>query len=144
MFDETGFPKELEDTINNADEKVDKKELLEDIFKSYVAKLFEVNIKNKRLPYGVLVEVKKLLISAFRAASLDVYQRSVGQYEEMFDNTVQEIIDFASGQNDEGEDIVEQDPNQRLEVNVKEYENLKNASDNSFEKNDSGIYVPKE
>lgn len=138
MIDDAGFAKDLEKTINNADEKVDKRELLEDIFKSYVAKLFEVNIQERRLPYGVLIEVKRLLIAAFRSASLSEYQRSVKQYEELFDKTVQEIIDYASTRNNEGEDIIEEDKGKVLEINAKEYQNQSN-----FKKNDSGLFIPK-
>jgi hypothetical protein len=109
MSDEYNFQKELESSIENADIKLDRSELLEDIFKIYVAKLFELCLnKSKaqnRLPFDALVEVKKNIISEFRKASLGMIQKSVEQYEELFEKTVQEIVNDA-GLAHQGEDIM--------------------------------------
>ena len=93
------FQKELEKSILKADEKLDKKELLIDVFKSYVAKLFEMTINKSgtknRIEYSALVQTKRNIINEFRQASLSELQMSVKQYEDLFDKTVQEIVDFA-------------------------------------------------
>ena len=100
MSDEYNFQKELESSIANADPKLDKKELLEDIFKIYVAKLFEIAIQKSktkdRLPLEALIEIKRNLISEFRQASLEMIQMSVEQYEVLFEKTVKEIVDSAA------------------------------------------------
>jgi len=141
MKDNTGFISDLEKSILHSDGNLDRNELLEDIFKSYVAKLFEMQIVNKRLPFAVLKEVKRNLISEFRSASLEMYQKSVEQYEELFNKTVQEIVDFA-GTRHSGEDVVE-DANQVLEVNSNEYLN-ESAIGSQFTKTAGGIIIPKD
>jgi hypothetical protein len=107
MSTEYNFQTDLENSINNADPKLNKKELLEDIFKIYVAKMFEIAIKKSktpdRLPYDALVEIKRNLISEFRKASLEMIQMSVEKYEELFEKTVQEIVNDA-GLAHKGED----------------------------------------
>jgi hypothetical protein len=99
MSDTYNFQQELESSITNADPKLNKKELLEDIFKIYVAKLFEIAIQKSktkdRLPLEALIEIKRNLISEFRQASLEMIQLSVEQYEVLFERTVQEIVNDA-------------------------------------------------
>jgi hypothetical protein len=99
MPEEYNFQKDLETSIANSDPKLNKKELLEDIFKIYVAKLFEIAIQKSktpnRLPLEALVEIKRNLISEFRKASLEMIQMSVEQYEVLFEKTVQEIVNDA-------------------------------------------------
>jgi hypothetical protein len=121
MSEEFNFQNELKSSIFNADDKVNKKELLEDIFKSYVAKLFEKVITGKRLPFDALVEVKGNLIREFRATDLSEYQRTVEQYEELFDTTVKEILSFAASQHD-GRDSAIFAP-QELVINPRVYVN---------------------
>ena len=142
MQDDTGFIKDLEDSIINSDGELERNELLESIFKTYVAKLFEIQIQNKRLPFGVLQEVKRKLISEFRSASLGVYQKSVEQYEKMFDDTVQDIVDFAS-QRHSGEDIIEEDTNQVLSIDPEAYLNEIELG-SEFTKTPGGIIVRKD
>jgi len=100
MAEEYNFQKELKDRILNADPmKFDRHELLEDIFKIYVAKLFEFTLGRKskdRLEVDAMVEVKKNLINEFRNTELGEYQKSVEWYEDMFDETVQEILNDAA------------------------------------------------
>ena len=126
---EYNFQVELKNAIFKADPKLDRKELLIDIFKSYVAKMFEIALKQKGMPYDALVEIKNNLIREFRAADLSEYQKSVEQYEDLFDATVKEILDFAAEQH-KGVDIVQRAP-QNLEVNGDAYIN------------EGGLYLPK-
>ena len=122
MSEEYNFQKELENSINNADVKLNRKELLEDIFKIYVAKLFELALQKSatkdRMPYDALVEIKRNLISEFRAASLEMNQLSVEKYEQLFESTVQEIVNDA-GLAHKGEDsaIIKS----KLDINKREY-----------------------
>jgi len=125
---EYNFQKDLENSILNADPKIDRKELLIDIFKSYVAKMFEFTLTKKGLPYEALVEVKNNLISEFRRAELSERQMSVEQYEALFDSTVQEILAFAASQH-QGRDSVSMG-NQSLQINPEAYIN------------EGGLYVP--
>ena len=126
---EYNFQKELKDAIFNADVKIDRKELLIDIFKSYVAKLFEISLDKKKLPYDDLVEVKRNLIAEFRAADLSEYQKSVEDYEILFDDTVKEILQFAAERHQGVDSVVH--ANQSLEINPEAYIN------------EGGLYVPK-
>jgi len=123
------FQAELKKAIFNADVKINRKELLEDIFKSYVAKLFEITLKKKGMPYDALVEVKNNLIREFRATDLSEYQQSVEQYEQLFDKTVKEILDFAAERH-QGMDVVQRAP-QNFEINGDAYVN------------EGGLYLPK-
>ena len=125
---EYNFQVELKNTIFKADPKLDRKELLIDIFKSYVAKLFEIALKKKGMPYDALVEIKNNLIREFRAADLSEYQKSVEQYEELFDKSVKEILDFAAERH-QGVDIVQRAP-QNFEINGDAYVN------------EGGLYLP--
>ena len=131
MGKEYNFQKELKDSIFNSDAaKIDRNELLEDIFKAYVAKLFEFNLGRKgvnRLEIGVMVEVKKNLINEFRNTELGEYQKSVEQYEDLFETTIQEIFNDASKAH-EGSNIVSVD--QTLQINPKAYVN------------EGGLFIP--
>lgn len=126
------FQKELKDSIFKSDAtKIDRHELLEDIFKSCVAKLFEFNLgrsKKDRLESGVMVEVKRNLINEFRGAELSEYQKTVKWYEDKFDDTIQEIFNDAA-KNHQGVNKVA--VNQTLEVNRDVY------------LNEGGIYIPR-
>ena len=105
MGDTYNFQTELKNSIFNADPKLNRKDLLDDIFKSYVAKLFERVLSKEKLPFDALVQVKNNLISEFRSAELSEYQKSVEQYDELFDNTVKEILSLAASRH-QGNDSV--------------------------------------
>jgi len=131
MEKEYNFQKELKKSIFESDpNKIDKHDLLKQIFKAYVAKLFEYNLSKKRedrLEFGVLVEVKRNLISEFRKTDLGEYQKSTGWYEYIFDKTIKEIFEEAA-KNHQGADSV--NIQQTLEINPKSYIN------------ESGLFVP--
>jgi len=131
--DDYDFQKDLQNSIFNADPKLNRDDLLLDIFKSYVAKLFELVLSRQgsesRIPFDALVQIKKNLISEFRLASLGEYQQSVKWYEEMFEATVQEILNDASLAH-QGADTIELDQNQELSVDINGYIN------------EGGLYVP--
>jgi len=115
------FQKELKDAIFNADIKLDRKELLTDIFKSYVAKLFERVLVRGRVPFDAMVQIKNNLINEFRSADLSEYQKSVEQYDELFDATVKEILNQAALRH-KGVDTIHRGA-QNLEINPEIYIN---------------------
>jgi len=116
---EYNFQKELKNAIINADPKLNRIELLTDIFKSYVAKMFELVITKKGLPFESLVKIKENLITEFRSADLAEYQRSVEWYENLFNNTVKEILEYATARHS-GQNLV-MPANQNLEINPGAY-----------------------
>jgi len=119
-----GFQEDLRNSIINADPKLDREQLLSDIFKSFVAKLFEhVLQKDNRLPFDAMVEVKRNLINEFKTASLDEYQQSMQWYDDLFEKTVKEILESAALAH-QGVDLVTRAPQ-------------------NFEVNPSGLYIPK-
>ena len=134
MTPEEQFRSELKTAIFNADPKIDRKELLTDIFKSYVAKLFEMTmIRNSkktegRIEFDAMVEIKRSLISEFRLAELAEYQRSEAQYDELFEATVREILNDAALAH-RGDNMVEHAQN--LHIN-----------DDAFAKS-GNLFVPK-
>jgi len=121
MSDAYNFQDELKKSIFNADDKIDRKELLSDIFKCYVAKLFERTLTKEKLPFDAIVKIKNNLISEFRTADLSEYQRTVEQYEQLFDSTVKEILSLAAMRH-KGTDIVHR-ASQNLEINPEIYIN---------------------
>lgn len=122
MTEEEEVQKELKEKIFGCDsDKFDRHELLEDIFKMYVAKLFELNLGRKganRIELGVMVEVKRRLIDTFVGAELGEYQKSIKWYEDTFDETVQEILNDAAKAH-QGSNVVSVD--QTLEINKDAY-----------------------
>lgn len=125
------FQKDLRKAIIDADPKLKKDELLIDIFKSFVAKMFEFALsraeKNEsRLTMNQLVSIKHNLISEFRSAELGEHQQSVEWYDDLFEQTVKEIYESAAHQ---GIETVQR-ASQNLEINPEAYK---------FEK---GIYRP--
>jgi len=122
---EQGFRKALEDTLNNADHRLDRHELLEDVFKTLVAKLLQTSMENgkgekkDRLEMGALLTAKRELINECRQASLGQYQKSVEDYEKLFQITLEEIFNDASNAH-KGEDSVKY-ANQNLEINKDAY-----------------------
>ena len=132
MSKEYDFQKELKDRIFNADPmKLDRHELLEDIYKIYVAKLFEFTLGRKgkdRLETDAMIEVKRNLISEFRKTELGEYQKSVEWYEDMFDEAVQEILNDAALAHKTGSQSVTID--QTLQINPEAYVN------------EGGLFIP--
>ncbi len=131
MGKEYNFQKELKKTIFGSDpDKIDRHELLENIFKAYVAKLFEFNLgraKENRLEANVMIEVKRNLISEFRKTEIGEYQKSVEWYEDLFETTVNEILNDAANSN-KGVDTVS--VNQTLQINPEAYVN------------EGGLFIP--
>ena len=110
------FQEDLVDSIRNRSGSIDPKDLLEDIFKTYVAKMMEQNVlaNKNRMETGFLLSMKGFLISEFRAARLE-HQMSESQYSALFDATVQEIFNEAAHTHD-GEDKAEIDENRSLNI----------------------------
>jgi hypothetical protein len=123
MSETYNFQTELKNSIFNADPKLDRKELLVDIFKSYVAKLFERTLTREKLPFDALVQIKNNLINEFRQAELAEYQKSVDQYDKLFDETVKEILSLAASRH-QGMDSAVRGP-QELVINPEIYMNEK-------------------
>lgn len=124
MADEYNFQQDLHDSIFNADPKLNRKELLSDIFKAYTAKMFEFVVTRRkdpenRLPFDAILEVKKNLISEFRKTELSEHQQSVEWYEKLFDATVQEILAEAAASH-AGQNTV-QLAQQQLEIDPEAY-----------------------
>lgn len=140
MSDTYNFQKDLEDSINNADQSLDRKELLVDIFKIYTAKLFEMVLQRSatagRMEVAGLVAVKQEIISEFRKASLPNIQMSVEQYEALFEKTVEEIMNDAAVAH-KGEDSARIQSN--LEINMDAYR-AHHAS--GWKATPSGLIVP--
>jgi hypothetical protein len=136
MAAEYNFQAALVKSIINADAKLDRRELLIDIFKAYVAKLFELKLsKGERLPYDALVQIKRNLINEFRQAELAEYQQSIEWYENLFDKTVEEILNDAAARH-QGIDTM-QEATQVLSVHAKGY-----AASKGMTITPSGLVVP--
>lgn len=130
MAEEYNFQKELKKSIIYADEKLNRHELRDDIFKSYVAKLFEVALtKNEsgKLEVNALHQIRRNLIDEFRSADLGEYQKSVEYYEHLFDTAMKEIFNQASHAH-RGVDKISS--NQSLQINKDAYIN------------EGGLFVP--
>ena len=126
------FQTDLKNSIFNADSKLDKEELLTDIFKSFVAKMFEhvMTRKNSSLPrlsVDELVTIKRNLIHEFRSAELSEHQKSEQWYDDLFEVTVKEIVESASHQGIETVQLA----SQNLEINPEAY------------KREGGLFIPK-
>ncbi len=92
------FQAELSKAINSADPKLDRKDLLVDVFKFYTAKLLEYYLHKSggALQSGSIDQLRRNLIHEFREAPLAEYQQSVEWYEKLFDSTIQEILNDAA------------------------------------------------
>lgn len=132
------FQKELENSVLRADTKLKRDELLVDIFKTYVAKMMERNVRDNkhRLEEGFINAMRGYLISEFRKAKLGEYQMSEGQYSKLFDEAVKEIFNFASSRH-EGEDVMAYDKNRQLSIDMLGYQN------EVLRKSPGGIILPK-
>ena len=127
---EYNFQKDLKKSILEADPKLDKIELLTDVFKAYTAKMFEHVLGKKednRLEFDAMIQVKRNLIDEFRKTELGEYQRSEKWYEDLFDQTMQEILNDAANAHN-GVDQVSVD--QTLQINPEAYIN------------EGGLFVP--
>jgi hypothetical protein len=127
---EYNFQKELKKSVLKADPKFDKVDILRQIFKAYVAKMFEHVLSKKRkdrLEADAMMVTRKNLISEFRKAELGEIQRSVKWYEELFDTAMREILNEAA-HNHQGIDSAS--INQTLEINKDAYIN------------EGGLFVP--
>jgi len=122
MSSDYNFQQDLENAILKSDSsKIDRHELLTDIFKNYVAKLFEYVLSKKsknRIEFDAMVQIKRNLINEFTKASLGEYQKTTEQYEDLFDVCIQEIFNEAA-LNHAGEDMV--GVSQTLEINPTAY-----------------------
>ena len=124
----------LEDLVlNNTDDKNPPKVYIKQAFKYYVAEYFicikdSVNEK-QGLPKDAIEEGKKYLISVFRKCDFNEHQRSYEWYENVFNETVYEILNLTSYTH-KGKDTVEQSKTE-LVVNGDAYVN------------EGGLYVPK-
>ena len=133
MSEEYDFGKELAESVKKS-QMEDKAEYISMVFKSYVAKLLEMVLQRsgrEALETGAIDEVKKNLIVEFRKAKLGNYQRSIEQYEELFDKTIQEILNDAAIAHD-GQDSATFDD--RMVYNAK--------TGRLLETTPSGIWLP--
>ena len=126
------FQSELEKAVLQADPNLDREELLIDIFKSFVAKMFEHvlsrgSFSDTRLRLDQVVVIKQNLINEFRTAALETHQKPVEWYEALFEKTVGEIYESAKHR---GEDVSRR-ASHNLEINIDAY------------KNEGGLFLPK-
>lgn len=114
------FQKELEASIFDADPNQDRDELLTMIFKSYVAKSLEYTLRKKlnRIEQSAMETIRRNLISEFRKAELSEHQKSVEQYEDLFDTAIEEIFNDAAHAHG-GQDAITVDKS--LEINPQGY-----------------------
>jgi hypothetical protein len=141
------FQEDLKTTLSKVDQtRLDRKEVLIDIFKTTVAKLFELQLSKSgtedRLRFEQLVLIKNNIIRLFRGAELSEVQMSEKQYEDLFDTTVQEIMNDAAS-NHQGVDSVRY-ANQNLYVNADAYRDSHGMNAGSrFARTPAGIIIPK-
>ena len=135
------FQKELKKQVFESNLKMSRGEILEDIFKSYVAKMLEQNVRKNlgRLEADFVLALKGYMITEFRKADLAEFQKSEAQYSGLFDAAMKEIYEFAAN-NHKGYNNVEMDTNQQLEVNIRAYQNEK--AKNNLKVSDGGIILP--
>jgi len=119
--DKVKLTKVLEGAVMSATAKVKPSEVIRSIFKHAVSSMFEKAIVNKSdgtsgMMYDVILETKRNLISTFRDANLQNHQKPIDWYEDLFDKTVQEILNFAAKMH-EGEDITEFDNHRQFSIN---------------------------
>jgi hypothetical protein len=124
----------IADQVKNADPKINREVLLEEIFKNTVIDFFKFALMNQkkigRLPYDLLLMCKKEVINEFRSSELGEYQKSFEWYEKIFDRTLYDFLQFA-GDNHPGE-----------QKKMRSTEELEYAG-TSFDKSGSGLYIPK-
>lgn len=121
--DEFNFQRDLKKVVFESDPtKMDRNELVTLVFKSWAAKLFEYIKTNEGLKDGLEVEsivnVKRKIINEFRRADLGEYQKSEKQYDELFEETIREMLELAA-QRHQGQDITTVE--QSLSINPDKY-----------------------
>ena len=126
------FQEDLVRSVRGCSGSLDPKDVLEDIFKTTVAELMKKNVmaNKNRMETGFILAMKGFLISEFRKASLQEYQKSEAQYSVLFDKTIQEILNEAAIAH-EGEDKAEADANQVLDVKGAFHEHVRNHESKS-------------
>lgn len=132
------FQNDINETLRNNDQDLPKKDMLIQIFKSMVAEVLRVNISKNglgRLQAGVVEELRRSIINEFRSAGIDEVQMSVKMYEDLFDKTLQEILNMASNAH-KGEDSARLDYNRDLSIHAREHEAR------FSNKSEGGIYLP--
>ena len=138
MSERYNFQNDLNKALGDSNLDMPKKDLLVQIFKTMVAEVLRTNIAKNgigRLEAGVIEELRRSIIHEFRSASIDDVQMSVKMYENLFDSTLQEILNYASLAH-EGEDAAKFDYNRDISVNAR-------AHDAKFSKQTpGGIYLP--
>lgn len=128
--DEFNFQKELKKRIFDADPNLDRHEILTAVFKYQVSALFEWILTNKgevRIELDAMVQIKRNVINEFRQTELGEYQKSVEQYEDLFEIAIQEIFELA-GARHKGEQSVKVE--QTLAIDPKKYVN------------EGGLFIP--
>lgn len=123
------FQQELKETIvDRVDPKLSRQEVLEDIFKTYVAKMMESNVlaNKNRMEAGYVHMIKTYMINEFRGAELGEYQMSEDWYSKTFDITVREILNTSTA------------PTENSATQTKEI--VKNPG--AMKQTKSGIWVP--
>lgn len=99
----------LEKSMSGAGPDVNRDELLVDMFKSTIAQFFEWYLINKnngnKLPFDALVDTKSGIISLYQSLTID-NQKSLEWYEELFETTIKEIFDHASGRHSAGSNSI--------------------------------------
>ena len=138
MSDEV-FQRRLSDMVKNCDPKLDPREVLVATFKTYIAGMLEQNVRNN---YGRLEEkyvnmIKAHLITDFRQADLGDFQLSVKRYEDMFAETLKEILNDAAHNHEGVDNAVEGE--QVLVMNKKAYQEKLRDGGHMTE---GGIYLP--
>lgn len=90
----------------------DKDQFIDDIFKLGVATVWDQLQKRQgnknRLEYDTVKESKRIMIKAFMTADLGDSQKNEDYYSQLFDQTVQEILETAAA-NHEGKDVISRD-----------------------------------
>lgn len=125
------FREELKETIvNRIATNLSRADILEDIFKTYTAKMMESNVlaNKNRMEAGYLHMIKSYMINEFRGADLAEYQMSEEWYSKLFDSTVREILNGSSAGREENS------VTQTQEI-------IKNP--NAMRQTKSGLWVPR-
>jgi hypothetical protein len=130
--DDFNFQRDLKKAIFEADpDKMDRKKLLISTFKYWVSKLFEY-IQTKtgadRLEADYVVQVKQKIINEFIRTDLAEYQLTEEEYDNLFETTVKEILEFAATRH-QGVDVATVE--QTLSIDPEQYIQ------------EGGLFVPK-
>lgn len=139
------FQDQLKETIiNRTDPNMSRLEILQDIFKTYTAKMLEQNVltNKNRLESGFVNMLKAYLITEFRATDIGEFQMSEKQYEDLFNKTIQEIFNDASYSH-QGTNSAEESQ-QELLVDKRAYHHeIQPKIQGGMMQNESGLWVPR-